>query len=60
MSLVLGKHFLAVKEVLEILLEVDCVLEHIDYQPIHGQKCLFGHLTELKMYQILFGYVAKT
>ena len=55
MLLVLGKHFLGVKEVLEILLEVDCLPECIDYEPVHGQKYLFGHLTELEMYQILVG-----
>ena len=27
-----------VKEVLEILLEVDCLPEHTDYQPVHCQK----------------------
>ena len=55
MSLVLGKHFLGVKEFLETLPVVDCLPEHIDYQPVHGQKYLFSHLTELEMYQILVG-----
>ena len=53
MSLVLGKHFLGVKETLEILLKVDCPPECIDCQPVHGQKYLYGHLTELEMYPIL-------
>ena len=55
MLLVLGKHFLGVKEVLEILLKVDSLPECIDYQPLYGQKYLFSHLTELKMYQMLVG-----
>ena len=55
MLLVLGKCFLGVKEVLEIVLKVDCLPEHIDYQPVHGQKYLYGCLTELEMYQILVG-----
>ena len=55
MSFVLGTHFLGVKEVLEILLKVDCLPEHRDYQPVHGQKYLFGCLAELEMYQILVG-----
>ena len=67
MLLVLGEHFLGVKGVLEILLEVDCLPECIDYQPVHDQKYLYGCLTELEMYQILevlngilFCYIAKT
>ena len=55
MSLVLGKCFLGVKDVLEILLEFDCLPEHIDCQPVDGQKKLFSRLTELEMYQILVG-----
>ena len=55
MLLVLGKLFLGVKEVLEILLDVDCLPECIDYQPAHRQKYVFGHLTELEIYQILVG-----
>ena len=50
-----GKHFLGVKEVLEILLKVDCLPERTDYQPVHSQNYLFGCLTELEMYQILVG-----
>ena len=38
-----------------ILLQVDYIPEHIDYQPVDGKKYLFGHLTELQMYQILVG-----
>ena len=41
--------------VLEILLEVDCLPEHIDYQPVCSQKYLCRHLTELEMYLILTG-----
>ena len=55
MLLELGKCFLGVKGVLEILLKVDCLPEHIDYQPVCGQKHLFSCLTELEMYQILVG-----
>ena len=55
MLLIHWKCFLGMKEVLQILLEVDCIPEFIDYQPVHGQKYLFGHLTELEMYQILVG-----
>ena len=55
MLLVLGKHFLGVKEVLEILLKVYCLLEHRDYQPVCGEKYLFSSLAELEMYQILVG-----
>ena len=47
--------FLGVKEGLEILFEVDCLPECIDFEPVHGQKYLFSHLTELKIYQILVG-----
>ena len=55
MLLVLGKGFVGVKQVLEILLKVDCLPEHIDYQPGHSQEYLCSHLTELEMYQILVG-----
>ena len=55
MSLVHGKHFLGVKEGLDILLEVDFLREHINYQPVCSQKYLYGHLTEFEMYQIFVG-----
>ena len=55
MLLVLGKHFLGVKGVLETLLEGDCLPEHIDYKPGHVQKYSWGCLIELEMYQILVG-----
>ena len=60
MLLVLGKHFLGVKEVLEILLEADCLPECKDYQPVCSQKYLCVHLTELEMYQILVGIKQDT
>ena len=55
MLLVLGNHFLVVKEVLEILHEVDCLPEHIEYQPVCGQNYLYSHLPELEMYPIIVG-----
>ena len=55
MLLVLGNYFFRVKEVLEILLKVDCLPEHRYYHPVHGQKYLFSCLTELEMYQIIVG-----
>ena len=55
MALVLGIHFLEMKEALESLLKVDCLPECIDNQPVHGQNYIFSCLTELEMYQILVG-----
>ena len=41
------------EENLEILHKVDCLPDHIDYQPVHNQKYVFSHLPELEMCQIL-------